>query len=395
VLRLSCNRISPAFPLRYHPSRRPDPLAFRSAQATPPQSFRHSGKGYFPAGAGIARREEAMALRIAGASEPILILSVLAALVAWAAPANAGTEIGPDSLSRISPQGISAPNEDTAGRPAVRRVLLIGIDGLRADAFRLAHAPHFDSLRKDGALAGRAVTDVLARSGPGWTSVLTGVWGWKHGARNNAFDGYKADAFPTFLQRLAAERPGTVTGAVVNWKPLGSNLFGRNGFWVAPGNDRAVADEAIKLIGKGIPDVLFVHFDGVDHAGHTFGFSPWVPFYMWAVERIDGYVGELTRAVRARAGEEWLIVVTSDHGGSYRGHGENVPEDRTVFVLANGPGCRPERPEGFRGVVDVAPTVFAYLGVPVRPEWKWDGHPLGYDPIPAVPALSLTGRQHP
>ncbi|MDB5048501.1 MAG: hypothetical protein JWO30_1572 [Fibrobacteres bacterium] len=278
-------------------------------------------------------------------------------------------------------------------RSPIRKVLIIGIDGLRADAFRLADTPNLDSLKRDGALAAHAVTDVLARSGPGWTSVLTGVWSWKHGARDNAFTGYRAELYPNFMDRLADARPGTVAGAVVNWKPIGSNLFGRRGFWVAPGDDKAVTEEAERLIGKGIPDVLFVHFDGVDHAGHTFGFSPDDPFYMWAVEKIDGWVGRLTQAVRGRTGEEWLIIVTSDHGGNYRHHGENVPSDRIVFVLANGPGCRPERSEGFRGVVDVAPTVFAYLGIPVRPEWKWDGRPLGYDPAP--PAMSLTDRQQP
>jgi hypothetical protein len=320
-------------------------------------------------------------------------------LVAWAAAAEAG-----DSIAFRCPHAKSAA-------PA-RKVLIIGIDGLRADAFRMAHTPHLDGLKTGGALAGRAVTDVLARSGPGWTSVLTGVWGWKHGVTDNAFHGYRADLYPTFLDRIAQAVPGAVVGAVVNWKPIGTNLFGRHGFWVAPGDDKAVADEAAELIGKGIPDVLFVHFDGVDHAGHTFGFSPDDPFYMWAVEKIDGYVGSLTSAVRRRSGEEWLILVTSDHGGNGRHHGDNIPSDRIVFVLANGPGCRPERPDGFRGVVDVAPTVFAYLGLPVRPEWKWDGRPLGYDPTPvsapiaadwermgaaggAPAAPTLTGRQQP
>jgi arylsulfatase A-like enzyme len=151
---------------------------------------------------------------------------------------------------------------------------------------------------------------------------------------------------------------------------------------MAPGGDPEVAEEAVRLIDRGGADLLFVHLDGVDHAGHTFGFSPYVPFYMWAVEKVDGLVGRLTAAVRARQGEEWLIVVTSDHGGHFRHHGENIPSDRTVILIANGPGCVRERPRGFRGVVDVAPTVFAYMGLPVDPAWNWDGRPLGYAPAP-------------
>ncbi len=272
----------------------------------------------------------------------------------------------------------------------VRKVLIIGIDGLRSDAFRLASTPNLDSLKRDGALTEHAVTDVVARSGPGWTSVLTGVWGWKHGVKDNGFGGYRAGEYPSFLERAAEARPGLVAGAVVNWKPIGVNLFGRHGFWIAPGDDGAVAEEAAALIGRGIPDILFVHFDGVDHAGHTFGFSPKIPFYLWAVEKIDGYVGDLTKAVRARTDEEWLILVTSDHGGHFRHHGDNVPTDRTVFLLANGPGCSRARPTGYRGVVDVAPTAFAFLGLPVDPRWQWDGRPLGYTavPLPAGEAVA-------
>jgi hypothetical protein len=292
---------------------------------------------------------------------------LLAAFAAFSAvPASAA----PDSLL-VKP-----------GPPPVRKVLIIGIDGLRADAFRRADTPNLDSLKRDGALSEHTVTDVIARSGPGWTSVLTGVWSWKHGVRDNTFKGYRRDLQPTFFDRLAEARPAAVMGAVVNWKPLGENLFGGRGFWIAPGDDKAVAEEAARLIGTGLPDVLFVHLDGVDHAGHTFGFSPDMPFYRWAVEKVDGWVGRLADAVRARTGEEWLILVTSDHGGSYRHHGAYTREDRTVFLLASGPGCRKERPAGFRGVVDVAPTVFAYLGLPVSEAWKWDGRPIGYGPAP-------------
>ena len=37
-----------------------------------------------------------------------------------------------------------------------------------------------------------------------------------------------------------------------------------------------------------------------------------------------------------------------------------------------------------RGVIDLAPTAFAWLGIPVKPEWKWQGRPMGL--APALPA---------
>jgi hypothetical protein len=284
------------------------------------------------------------------------------------------------AFAAMAASGATADPLSAPPKAPARKVLIIGIDGMRADAFRRADAPNLKALADSGALSMNAVTDVVARSGPGWTSVLTGVWGWKHGVKDNGFAGYREAAHPTFLERAKALRPDLNVGAVVNWKPIGTHLFGRSGFWVAPGGDEEVVEESISLIGRGVPDLLFVHLDAVDHAGHTFGFSPYVPFYMWAVEKVDAMAGRIVRAARAREGEDWLILVTSDHGGNFRHHGDNIPSDRLVILVANGTGCKPVRPKGFRGVVDVAPTAFAFLGLPVDPAWNWDGKPLGYMP---------------
>lgn len=267
---------------------------------------------------------------------------------------------------------------------AIRKVLIIGIDGLRPDALSKARAPHMDTLIEGGAFAANTLTDVLSRSGPGWTSIFTGVWNSRHGVRNNSFEGFRRAAHPTLFSRLRECRPGIKLGAVVNWSPIGIHLVGTDGFWMAPGGDREVASEAARIIRRGDSDVLFVHFDDVDHAGHRFGFSPHMPFYLWAVERVDRRVGELRAAIRDRAavGEDWLILSTSDHGGSYRHHGDNIPSHRRVFLLANGNGVTRGVDDSVRGVVDLAPTAFAWLGIPVPAAWAWEGRPLGVVPAP-------------
>lgn len=328
-----------------------------------------------------------------------LRIAALAALLACTASAQPASE-DPAMEALVAP---AAPSPSAP----VRKVLIIGIDGLRPDALARARTPNLDTLIAEGAYSDRTHTDVLTRSGPGWTSVFTSAWSPSHGVRNNAFEGWRREEYPTFLSRLKEARPGMNAGAVVNWAPIGSRLVGTDGFWMAPGGDGEVAAESAKLIRLGLADVLFVHFDDADHAGHRFGFHPRMPFYIWAIERIDRRVGELRAAIleRAAAGEEWLVLSTSDHGGSYRHHGEDVPEHRTVFLLAHGPGVSPERVAETRGVVDLAPTAFAWLGIPVRPEWNWQGRPLGLSPTPprdsAGYALSgdfargTTGRQQP
>ena len=75
--------------------------------------------------------------------------------------------------------------------------------------------------------------------------------------------------------------------------------------------------------------------------------------------------------------ENWLIIVSADHGGSNFGHGKNIPEHTTVFYMAEGESTIKGEIEKEVGVVDVAVTALYHLGIPVKPEWNLDGHVTG------------------
>src|SRR5271163_4911257 len=101
--------------------------------------------------------------------------------------------------------------------------------------------------------------------------------------------------------------------------------------------DAEVARDAVEVLAQPALDVLFVHFDDVDGAGHGKGFHPIVPEYLKAIAKTDEYVGALLKALRQRptfASEDWLILVSTDHGGSGKSHGKNTPEHRTIFLIA-------------------------------------------------------------
>lgn len=52
----------------------------------------------------------------------------------------------------------------------------------------------------------------------------------------------------------------------------------------------------------------------------------------------DLYLYQIIREIdrrEAEENEEWLIVVTTDHGGSGRDHGKQVYEHRTTWVVSN------------------------------------------------------------
>ena len=78
-----------------------------------------------------------------------------------------------------------------------RKVLTIGIDGLRPDALLAANTPNLDSLLDgtffgtsgpSGIFAMYAQSEHLTFSGPGWGAYMTGLHVDRHGADTNGFE---------------------------------------------------------------------------------------------------------------------------------------------------------------------------------------------------------------
>jgi hypothetical protein len=275
----------------------------------------------------------------------------------------------------------------------VPKVLVIGIDGCRPDALVRALAPHLHRLILTGAYSDRAQTGDIPLSGPGWSSMLTGVWRQKHGVRNNDFDGADFVHYPHFFRRLKQSRPDADTVSIVRWRPIHDHILADAELAVVASSDHQVADRAAHALRERKADAVFVQFDDVDHAGHEFGFEPAQPSYLAAIERTDRHIGRLLDAVRQRGTygkEEWLILISTDHGGSGKGHGRNIPEDRTIFVLINGPSVTRGIIERPPAIVDVAATALAHLGVALAPSWELDARPIHWrqPPWPAVDAES-------
>jgi predicted AlkP superfamily pyrophosphatase or phosphodiesterase len=281
------------------------------------------------------------------------------------------------------------------GEPA-KKVLIIGIDGCRTDALKAARAPNLHTLIRDGTFAEK--TRVLAErptgadtvSGPGWASILTGVWADKHGVRDNRFEGANFQQFPHFFARLKQARPTAFTASYVTWEPIQRRMVtaADDSLAVPQGNephrdsDARGVRKTIALLKTGNPDVVFLHLDHVDGAGHAKGFSPQVREYLQAIEQVDVWIGQILEAMRQRktyAQEDWLTVVCTDHGGKGTGHGRGhkVPEIREVFLIVSGPSAAQAQVETPTYLVDVAATALTHLGVALDPSWKLDGRPVG------------------
>ena len=217
-----------------------------------------------------------------------------------------------------------------------RKVLFIGIDGCRWDALQTADAPNIDNLLNNAVFSPNGLTEYQTWSGTGWSNMLTGVWHTKHGVTNNSFSAPNYTDYPDFLSRIEAYDPALKTYSVVHWAPLNTEIIQTADIEINMAIDLEVKDAAVELLATDNPDVLFVAFDDVDHAGHGFGFAPSVPEYIEAIETTDAYVGEIISALQARANypnEDWLVIVTTDHGGNLSGHGGGTLDERNIFNI--------------------------------------------------------------
>ncbi|MBX3411378.1 MAG: alkaline phosphatase family protein [Pirellulales bacterium] len=278
----------------------------------------------------------------------------------------------------------------------VKKVLYLGIDGCRFDSIGAAKTPNLDKLMENGCYTGQCLilgdrykkNDTI--SGPGWSTILTGVWADKHGVHDNEFKGKNYTEYPHFFARLKEVQPDAYTVSIVDWIPIQQHIVSSadvgavlppiDGDYVK--TDEAGSKAAVKILAERDPTVLFYYIGQVDESGHKHGFHPTVPEYISAIETADKHVGEVLTAVQNRqtyADEDWLVVVTSDHGGKGTGHGggHNEPDILNSFLIVSGDDAQRGQIEESVHLVDAVATVLAHLGVKPKEEWKLDGHPVG------------------
>ncbi|OIK24241.1 hypothetical protein VT52_028270 [Streptomyces malaysiense] len=260
-------------------------------------------------------------------------------------------------------------------------MLVIGLDGALLGRIEDAGAPHLAALMAAGLTAPSLVEpDVPTLSGPGWATILTGARHAKHQVRDNSFTGNRFARYPDFLTRLASARPDLDTCAITSWAPLAEKVFSaRVGTRVATPDaeyDAGTTDRAVGALRDGDPDALFVQLDGVDDAGHRHGAAS--PRYLEAVRGADAQVGRMVAAVGARpADEDWLVMVTTDHGHTDAGgHGGPSLAERRTFLIAVGEGLASGSVRADVRMPDVAATALAHHGLALDPDWDLDGRPL-------------------
>lgn len=271
--------------------------------------------------------------------------------------------------------------------PHIKRVLLIGLDGCRSDALQAAHTPNLDQLLHTGRYSWfmDRGTAYLESAAVGWSTMLTGVWADKHKVQDDFYSHKNYGQYPHFLCRIKEKNACFKTASIVHYAAINEEI-------AAPCNvdvlldydeDLKVKEATQNYINDCSIDVLFAHFDNIDHAGHVRGFDSDEPHYIEAIEQVDAYLGSLLEAVYNREdkhGEDWLVIVSSNHGGlkdgTHTAEGTSV-EARQVFGIfrtANPQyqGPIPNNPM----LVDIVPTILKHLSIPIETTWGLEGDPI-------------------
>lgn len=274
-----------------------------------------------------------------------------------------------------------------------KHVLLLGIDGCRFDAMTKANTPNLDKLRDAGIYSPTALilgdrykkNDTV--SGPGWGSINTGVWADKHNVHDNGFKEPKFDKYPHFFHYVKQGMPTAKTVSIINWTPIAQYIVSsadvsidtKKGTSYAEADDDAAVAAIAELAKEDGPTAMMLYLGEVDEAGHAHGFHPTVPQYIAAIEHVDTLVGSVLEAIEKRTGEQWLIVVTSDHGGAGKGHGggHNNPDILNSFLIVSGEGAEKGKFEQQVYIVDAVPTLLTYLDIEIDDAWELDGHAVG------------------
>ena len=280
------------------------------------------------------------------------------------------------------------------------KVVFVIVDGIPADVIERVATPHLDAIAKVGAYARAQMGGPVGEPGetptvsaPGYMSLVTGTWANKH----NVYENYNLSPnydYWNIFRVAKAVSPAIKIGIFSTWTDNRTVLLGEGqpgaGDWrfdfIADGFekdeerfppqpsdkhisviDRVVSEEAASAILQQGPDLSWVYLQHTDDVGHEQGDGE---AFDAAVVEMDAHVGRIWSAVTARQAthsEDWLVIVTTDHGRDAltgREHGGHSERERTIWMATNSQRLMP----GFDAmpeIVDIYPSIAMHLGITI------------------------------
>ena len=249
------------------------------------------------------------------------------------------------------------------------RTLVILADGMRPDALdNIKMAKEYMSKCRY-TLNGVTVTPSVTL--PCHMSLFHSVDPLRHGTTTNVYapqvrpirglcetllgSGKKSAFFYNWEELRDLTRPNSLTKSFfVKGRDIGYEAAGK-----------IVTDEAIKYLSENYVDFTFLYMGYPDAAGHNFGWMG--EEYMRSLESCFDNIDRLIKSLP----DDYIVIITADHGGHDRTHGTEMKEDMTIPVFVYGKDIESGETLGSVSIKDIAPTVAKLLGV--APDEDWEG----------------------
>lgn len=231
-----------------------------------------------------------------------------------------------------------------------KKVLVLGYDGYREDAleniFNMEQSAIKSVARSGGLYHSYAGADGNqdTSTAPGWLSILNGTWAYQLGVHDNT--GKKPSDVSTFLDDAIVF--GYSSTFIASWAPHFDVTYredierlNRKTHYQQMSNDvetletlhAALSDTSLSAY-----DIMFATLEYTDHAGHSIGYGNGINEYVGASQQVDLEAFKLLQIIQNRntyQEENWLILITTDHGGIGTSHGGHSEEETNTWFAVN------------------------------------------------------------
>ena len=251
----------------------------------------------------------------------------------------------------------------------VTRVVLVVLDGLRADALPLLRLPHLAALARHGCGTVSARTVQPSITAAAMTSLFTGVAPAVHGIRSDRFGLPNATEPLTPLPSLLRDH-GIPVRAFMHaipraYRGIAARVADHIGAEVTMQGESATEILAAARPGLERPGMHFLHWPDADRAGHATGWMSRA--YQQAARDMDEALGVLLRESDALCDPATVLIAMADHGGGGvdgRDHDSDHPLDTTIPIFIGGGRVRRDRLGPGVSLLDVPATLTWIFGVP-------------------------------
>ena len=213
-------------------------------------------------------------------------------------------------------------------------VLLVSMDGFRADYLEKTYTPNFDNISINGVRSEGLIPVFISKTFPNHYSIATGMYPENHGLIANSFYASDLDKFYSIRDResvedgdfyggepiwVTAERQGVKTASYF-WVGTEAAIAGVHpSIWKrydqkVPFDDRI--DSVMTWFSLPIshrPRLVMLYFHEPDWTGHQYG--PNSKETVKQIQRMDGIIGTIMeKAGKLSIADKLNVLVVSDHG---------------------------------------------------------------------------------